>query len=62
MLAISVGQLPPPAPGKVTHYNIQLNFEEALTEAKAKCGNPKAVVKLFLECKTEKGEWEKVYT
>ncbi|GFN80591.1 fibronectin type 3 and ankyrin repeat domains protein 1 [Plakobranchus ocellatus] len=59
---MDVGQLPPPVPGKITHYNIELLFDDALGEAKAKCGNPKAALRLYLECKTEIGEWEKVYT
>ncbi|KAK3762464.1 hypothetical protein RRG08_009852 [Elysia crispata] len=60
--AMNVGPLPPPVPGKVTHYNIELLFDDALSEAKEKCGNPKAALRLYLECKTETGDWEKVYT
>ncbi|CAL1535401.1 unnamed protein product [Lymnaea stagnalis] len=59
---VSVGQLPPPQAGKVTHFSIELIFEDALTEARSKGGNAKAAVKTFLECKTETGEWEKTYT
>ncbi|CAG5128586.1 unnamed protein product [Candidula unifasciata] len=59
---VTLNQLPPPTLGKITHFSIELQFEEALSVAKATCGNPKAAIKLYLEAKTEKGQWEKAYT
>uniref|UniRef100_A0A2C9L3Y5 Uncharacterized protein n=1 Tax=Biomphalaria glabrata TaxID=6526 RepID=A0A2C9L3Y5_BIOGL len=55
-------KLPPPQTGKLSHFSIELIFEDVLNEARSKCGNPKAALKVFLECKSENGEWEKVYS
>lgn len=60
--AMNVGQLPPPSAGKITHHNIEILFEDAQLEAREKVGNPKAALKVYVECKTESGDWEKVYT
>ncbi|KAH9500048.1 hypothetical protein Btru_076480 [Bulinus truncatus] len=55
-------KLPPPQAGKLTHFSIELIFEDALHEVRSKSGNPKAAIKVFLECKPEAGDWEKVYS
>ncbi|XP_005113556.2 fibronectin type 3 and ankyrin repeat domains 1 protein [Aplysia californica] len=60
--AMNAGQLPPPSAGKITHHNVELLFEDAFTDAREQCGNPKAALRVFVECKTDQGEWEKVYT
>uniref|UniRef100_A0A0B7ASB2 Uncharacterized protein n=1 Tax=Arion vulgaris TaxID=1028688 RepID=A0A0B7ASB2_9EUPU len=59
---MTIGVLPPPTAGKITHYSIELHFEEALSSAKAKSVNSKAAIRVYIEAKTEKGEWERVYT
>jgi len=60
--AMSAGQLPPPSAGKITHHNVELLFEDAMATAREVIGNPKAPVRMYVECKTETGDWEKVYT
>ena len=60
--AMNAGQLPPPSAGKVTHHNVELLFEEAMTSARQQIGNPKAALRIYVECKTDVGDWEKVYT
>ncbi|XP_059151162.1 fibronectin type 3 and ankyrin repeat domains 1 protein-like isoform X2 [Physella acuta] len=60
--ATHVTHLPPPQGGKLTHFSIELVFDDALHEVRSKLTNPKSAIKVQLECKTETADWEKIYT
>ena len=60
--ALDVGQLSPPGQVDITHHSIELFFDDAIQAARSAIDNPRAAIRVFVECKTEnQQDWTKIY-
>lgn len=59
-LSVTVSRPPPPVVGKVTHYSIELFWNEALDKAKEEAGG-KEMVKVCLQEQDRHNSWGNVY-
>ena len=60
--ALNIDQIPPPSQGNVTHFSIELVFDQAVEAARVALEDPSVAVRVLLECQADnQQDWTKVF-